>query len=119
MNTVAESVIIRDPHEGGASTAQIMADSDIFPVYHQPDWEPLKRILSHVFGTAASDASSAFWFVGFVRGPEAVGELRLYEHSVTHRQLILDRKGKAWRWDDTLAGFVHADEEAALIEALV
>lgn len=96
-----------------------MADSDIFPVYHQPDWEPLKRILAQVFGTAASDASSAFWFVGFVKGPELVGELRLYEHSVTHRQLVLDRKGGAWQWDEITGAYSRVEDETALIEVLV
>lgn len=96
-----------------------MSDSDIFPVYQPPDWTPLQRALAAVFGTAASEAAAAFWFVGFVEGPVDVGELRVYEHSTTRRQLALDRDGSAYRWLNEVGGYVRVDEESALIEALL
>ena len=96
-----------------------MDDTDIFPVYHPPDGYPLQRALASVFGTAASEAAAAFWFVGFVEGPVDVGELRVYEHSTTRRQLPLDRDGGAYRWLDAVGGYVRVDGEAALIEALL
>ncbi len=93
--------------------------TDIFPVYRPPDWYPLQRALAAVFGTAAIEASAAFWFIGFVRGPADVGELRLYEHSATRRRIALDRDGGAYRWFEEFAGYSRIGEEEALIEALV
>ena len=61
--------------------------------FRPPDWVPLRRALATEFGADASDASAAFWFIGYINGPADVGELRLYEHSVTRRRLALDRDG--------------------------
>lgn len=93
--------------------------TDIFPAYRPPDWYPLQRALSAVFGIAATDASRSFWFIGYVAGPADVGELRLYEHSTTRRRLALDAHGNAFRLVDSLGHYVRVDDEAALIEALV
>lgn len=115
----ARYVTIRDLPSRDASSGQVMGDSDIFPVYRPPDWYPLQRVLTVVFGAAAAEAAAAFWFVGFVEGPVDVGELRLYEHSTTRRQIALDRDGGAYRWLDEVRGYIRVDEESALIEALV
>lgn len=96
-----------------------MSNSDIFPAYRPPDWYPLQRALALVFGSAAIDAVAAFWFIGFVRGPADVGELRLYEHSSTRRRIALDRDGGAYRWFDEIGGYSRMDYEAALVEALI
>lgn len=92
---------------------------DIFPSYRPPDWHPLQRALVAVFGGDAANATSAFWFVGFVSGPDDVGELRVYEHSGTRRMLALDRHGHAYRRTSGVDLFVRVDKEAALVEALV
>ena len=63
-------------------------------------------------------ATAAFWFIGFIAGPADVGELRLYEHSVTRRRLILDREGGAYRWFEVFAGYSRITMDEALIEAL-
>lgn len=96
-----------------------MSSDEIFPPYRPPDWYPLQRALTTVFGAAAADASAAFWFVGFVGGPVDVGELRLYEHSTTRRMLVLDSHGGAYRWLESLGAYVRVDEEEALVETLV
>ncbi|MBY0490526.1 MAG: hypothetical protein K2R93_11850 [Gemmatimonadaceae bacterium] len=93
--------------------------TDIFPVYRPPDWYPLQRALSAVFGIAATDASKSFWFIGYVEGPVDVGELRLYEHSTTRRRIALDAHGSAFRFVESIGHYVRVDDEAALIEALV
>lgn len=92
---------------------------DIFPPYRPPDWFPLRRVLASVFGVDAIEASAAFWFIGFIPGPVDVGELRLYEHSITKRRLALDAHGAAYRWVDAVSGYVRVDDEEALVEALV
>lgn len=92
---------------------------DIFPLYRPPDWYPLQRALTAVFGAAAIDASASFWFIGYVAGPVDVGELRLYEHSATRRRLALDRHGSAYRFHGEANAYVRADDEEALIETLV
>jgi hypothetical protein len=93
--------------------------TDIFPVYRPPDWYPLQRALAAVFGVVAADASRSFWFIGYVSGLDDVGELRLYEHSVTRRRLALDRDGQAFGFLDAIGHYVRVDVEAALIETLV
>ncbi|MBL0172993.1 MAG: hypothetical protein IPP90_20265 [Gemmatimonadaceae bacterium] len=86
--------------------------------FRPPDWAPLQRALVAEFGDAAVDASAAFWFIGFIDGPADVGELRLYEHSVTRRRLVLDREGGAYRWFALFAGYSRIGSEEALVEAL-
>jgi hypothetical protein len=93
--------------------------TDIFPAYRPPDWAPLQRTLSAVFGVAAAEAAKSFWFIGYVEGPADVGELRLYEHSGTHRRLVLDEHGQAYRQEQRPGYYVRADNEALLIEVLV
>ena len=87
--------------------------------YRPPDWYPLQRALAATFGSDAVHASAAFWFIGFVRGPADVGELRLYEHSATRRRLALDHTGDAYRWFDEYGAYGHVGHEDALVEALV
>ena len=87
--------------------------------YRPADWRPLERALEAEFGTAAIDASSAFWFIGFVAGPDDVGELRLYEHSVTRRRLALDGDGRAYRRLADTARFSPIEIGDALVRALV
>ena len=96
-----------------------MYSDDLFPSYRPPDWYPLQRALTAVFGGDAVDATSAFWFVGFVSGPVDVGELRVYEHSGTRRSVALDRNGRAYRAHEGSGSFVRIDEESALVQALV
>jgi hypothetical protein len=95
-----------------------MAD-DIFPLYRPPDWYPLQRALSVVFGAAAVDATASFWFIGYENGPVDVGELRLYEHSGTRRRIALDCTGGAYQWHDEAKAYVRVDDEMALIQTLV
>ena len=87
--------------------------------YRPPDWAPLRRALIAEFGLDAIAASAAFWFIGYIEGPADVGELRLYEHSVTRRRLALDRDGKAYRWFSVFSGYSRVSVEDALVEALV
>ena len=87
--------------------------------FRPPDWAPLRRALTAEFGLDAIDASAAFWFIGYIDGPADVGELRLYEHSVTRRRLALDRGGKAYRWYAGFDGYSRVSVENALVEALV
>lgn len=93
--------------------------SGIFPVYRAPDWVPLQRALAAAFGITAPNATAAFWFVGYVPGPADVGELRLYEHSTTRRQVALDREGAAYAWSEAFGQYVRADDVSPLIAALV
>ena len=86
--------------------------------YRPPDWAPLQRALAAEFGAAAVTASAAFWFIGFIDGPADVGELRLYEHSVTRRRVVLDRTGGAYRWFSVFEGYSRITVEEALVEAL-
>ena len=86
--------------------------------YRPPDWAPLQRALAAEFGAAAVKASAAFWFIGFIDGPADVGELRLYEHSVTRRRVVLDRAGGAYRWFSVFEGYSRITVEEALVEAL-
>ncbi|HYW32886.1 MAG TPA: hypothetical protein VE869_15405 [Gemmatimonas sp.] len=91
----------------------------IHPTYRPADWRPLERALEHEFGTAAKDATAAFWFIGFVAGPDDVGELRIYEHSATRRRLALDREGQAYRWFSDASRFARIDIGQALVETFV
>lgn len=100
-------------------TVTASSDSGIFPAYRPPDWVPLQRALTTVFGIGAVDAAASFWFVGYVRGPADVGELRLYEHSGTRRQVALDRDGGAYSWSEVFDQYVRTDDESTLIAALV
>lgn len=77
-----------------------------------------QRALAAEFGAAAVKASAAFWFIGFIDGPADVGELRLYEHSVTRRRVLLDRTGGAYRWFSVFEGYSRITVEEALVEAL-
>ena len=86
--------------------------------YRPPDWVPLQRALAAEFGVDAIDATAAFWFIGFIDGPADVGELRVYEHSVTRRRVVLDREGRAYRWFSVFEGFSRITVEEALVEAL-
>jgi hypothetical protein len=86
--------------------------------FRPPDWAPLQRALATEFGAEAAGATRAFWFVGFASGPADVGELRVYEHSVTRRMLALDPHGGAYRWVASLDVFSRVSREDALVEAL-
>ncbi len=87
-------------------------------VFRSPDWIPLERALIREYGEEARDASSAFWFVGFVDGPHDVGQLRLYEHSTTHRRLVLDTDGRAYRQHADLEHYSPVPLQDALVDAL-
>jgi hypothetical protein len=86
--------------------------------YRPPDWAPLQRALAAEFGASAAQATAAFWFIGFMDGPADVGELRLYEHSVTRRRVVLDRDGGAYRWFEVFSGYSRISVEEALVDAL-
>ncbi len=88
------------------------------PDYRPPDWAPLQRALTAEFGVSAVDATAAFWFIGFVKGPADVGELRSYEHSVTRRRVVLDREGRAYRWLAEFGSYGRMSLEDALVDAL-
>ncbi|MEO7522261.1 MAG: hypothetical protein ABIW79_10630 [Gemmatimonas sp.] len=87
--------------------------------FRAADWRPLQRALETEFGSAAAKATSAFWFIGFVAGPDDIGALRLYEHSATRRRLALDAFGNAYRrcaeWDR----YTRALASDVLVQALV
>jgi hypothetical protein len=87
-------------------------------VFRTPDWIPLERALMREYGEHARDAVNAFWFVGFVHGPDDVGELRLYEHHTTRRRLILDTDGRAYRQLADHDYFSPMCIQDALVEAL-
>jgi hypothetical protein len=87
-------------------------------VFRSPDWIPLERALMREYGEVARDAAAAFWFVGYVDGPDDVGELRLYEHSATRRRLVLDTDGRAYRQHADLEHFSPVDLQDALVDAL-
>ena len=111
----------RDAVFDEASCEQLQAamSDEIFAPYRSPDWVPLQRALSTVFGATAAEATSAFWFIGFVNGPVDVGELRLYEHTATRRRLALDREGGAYRWLEAIGHYVRVAGDEALIETLI
>jgi len=115
--TRATCVTNRDCTMEQASRGQLIVL--ITTEFRPPDWAPLRRALTAEFGLDAIDASAAFWFIGYMEGPADVGELRLYEHSVTRRRLALDRGGKAYRWYAGFAGYSRVSVEDALVEALV
>lgn len=87
-------------------------------MYRPPDWQPLERALSAEFGGAAAQASASFWFIGFVPGPDDVGELRLYENIRTRRRVALDREGKAYGWFAEIGSYSRVSCESALVDAL-
>lgn len=87
-------------------------------VFRPPDWIPLERALIREYGEVARDAASAFWFVGFVDGPDDVGALRLYEHTGTRRRLVLDADGRAYRRHDDLDHFSPVSLLDAMVETL-
>jgi len=91
----------------------------IHATYRPADWRPLERALAAEFGSAAVDATASFWFIGFVAGPDDVGELRLYEHSATRRQLVLDGHGGAYRWYPETTRYCRIVNGDALVAALV
>lgn len=83
-----------------------------------PDWSPLERALNAELGASAREMTSAFLFVGFVSGPDDVGELRVYQHSVTRRQLTLDVDGRAYRYFAEMNGYGSSESGSALLTAL-
>ena len=87
--------------------------------FRAADWRPLQRALQAEFGTGAVQASSAFWFIGFVAGPDDIGELRLYEHSATRRRIALDATGSAYRWCADARRYCRAVVSDVLVQALV
>jgi hypothetical protein len=93
--------------------------SAIETILRPADWRPLQRALEAEFGTAAVDATSAFWFIGFVSGLDDTGELRLYEHSATRRRIALDAIGNAYRWCADVARYRRVIMSDALVHALV
>lgn len=86
--------------------------------YRPADWRPLERALAAEFGTVAVDATASFWFIGFVAGPDDVGELRLYEHSATRRRLALDGYGGAYQWFPETERYCRIANGDALVRAL-
>ncbi len=86
--------------------------------YRPADWRPLELALEAEFGKDCTDAASAFWFVGFANGPDDVGELRLYEHSNSHRLLALDRNGLPYRWNDPERLYLRICDEDVLLKVL-
>ncbi len=87
-------------------------------VFRPPDWIPLERALIREYGESAREAANAFWFVGYVDGPDDVGDLRLYEHHGTRRRLVLDADGRAYRQQDDHAFFSPVSIQDALVDAL-
>lgn len=83
-----------------------------------PDWSPLERALNTEFGDAARDVTSAFRFIGFVRGPADVGELRVYQHSRTRVHVTLDADGRAYRYFAEMDGYGFTDLERAIHTAI-
>lgn len=96
-----------------------MSITGAHPAYRPPDWRPLERALSLEFGTAAADASASFWFIGFIAGPDDVGELRLYEHSETRRRLALDGDGNAYRWSAMSRRYFPVEVGEELVSVLL
>lgn len=86
--------------------------------FRPPDFIPLERALVREFGADAVDAASAFWFIGFLDGPDDVGALRVYEHSVTRRRLALAPDGSAFQYRDGASALGRIAVGDALVEAL-
>jgi hypothetical protein len=86
--------------------------------FRTPDWAPLERALKAELGAEASDMTSAFWFVGFVDGPADVGELRVYQHSGSRRELTLDIDGRAYRYFAEMDGYGSLGAHSPLMSAL-
>ncbi len=87
-------------------------------VFCPPDWIPLERALVREYGEGVREAANAFWFVGFVNGPDDVGRLRMYEHHGTRRRLILDADGRAYRQYADHDFFSPVSIQEALVDAL-
>ncbi len=88
-------------------------------MYRPPDFQPLERALAAHFGDAAGSITPAFWFIGYAAGPDDVGELRIYEHSVTHARVALDRHGRAFCWYAEVCAFGRLPVDDAWIDALL
>jgi hypothetical protein len=87
--------------------------------YRPPDFQPLQRALAARFGDTASVVTPAFWFIGFEAGPDDVGELRLYEHSVTHGRIALDCYGRSYCWYAEIGAFGRMPADDAWVGAMV
>lgn len=86
--------------------------------FRTPDWSPLERALKAELGSEAREMTGAFWFVGFVDGPADVGELRVYQHSGTRRQLTLDIDGRAYRYFEEMHCYGFLGAGSPLMSAL-
>lgn len=82
-----------------------------------PDWSPLERALHAALGVTRG-ASSAFRFVGFVRGPADVGDLRVYQHNRTRVHVTLDADGRAYRYFAEMDGYGFTDLGLAIQTAV-
>lgn len=88
-------------------------------MYRPPDLQPLERALTAHLGESAIVVTSAFWFIGFVAGPDDVGALRLYEHSLSHGRIALDRHGRAYGWYAESGAFGRMATDDAWLEVML
>lgn len=67
---------------------------------HEPDWEPLERVLC-----------GDFMFMGYCQG------VRMYKHRFTRQYLHLDEEGRAYRWDGVRNRYDQIPVEEAIADA--
>lgn len=82
------------------------------------DWLPLERALQAELGEQGAAYRDAFQFIGHVRGPDDIGELRLYRHTSTRRYLVLDGAARSYRYHAPSATYGPTELGAALEAAL-
>lgn len=63
------------------------------------DWLPLQRAFEREKGNDIAASCESFRFIGHAAGPDDIGSLNVYRHQVTRRYLVLDKMGRAYRFD--------------------
>lgn len=63
------------------------------------DWRPLERALQREFPEGVPAPTESFRFIGLAAGPDDIGTLHVYRHRVTRRYLVLDARGRAYRYE--------------------
>lgn len=82
------------------------------------DLRPLERALERELGVLGVRHRDDFHFLGCAQGPADVGALRLYRHARTHRYLVLDARGRAFRYDGRTRTYGRIAAQPAIRRAL-